>query len=73
MSDDGVGTPLSRRVPGANRPGPSPSGRAVLPESVLSRMRAAIDAEHAQAQALDQGEPPTDPLPRPLSRAPAGA
>ncbi len=64
MSDDSVGTPLSRRVPGANRPGPSPSGRAVLPESVLNRMRAAIDAEHAQAQALDQGEPPTDPLPR---------
>ena len=64
MGGDGIGAPLSRRVPGEARPGPGQSVRPVLPESVLNRMQAAIDAEHAQAEVRHQGEPNTEPLPR---------
>jgi hypothetical protein len=64
MGNDGTGAPLSRRVPGAARPGPGQAARPVLPESVLNRMQAAIDAEHANADVRGQGEPNTEPLPR---------
>jgi hypothetical protein len=63
MGDDGFAVPLSRRVPGATRPSPGQVVPPVLPESVLNRMQAAIDAEHAQAEDR-QGEPNTEPLPR---------
>jgi hypothetical protein len=64
MGNDGIGAPLSRRVPGEARPGPGQPVRAVLPESVLNRMQAAIDAEHAQVEGRQPGEPNTEPLPR---------
>jgi hypothetical protein len=64
MGSDGIGAPLSRRVPGAARLGPGQAVPPVLPESVLNRMQAAIDAEHAQAEVRGQGEPNTEPLPR---------
>src|SRR5580704_4283173 len=64
MGNDGIGAPLSRRVPGEARPGPGQPVRAVLPESVLNRMQAAIDAEHAHAEGRQPGEPNTEPLPR---------
>jgi hypothetical protein len=70
MADDGIGVPLSRRVPGETRPGPGQAVRPVLPESVLNRMQAAIDAEHAQAEARQPGEPNTEPLPRVTASAP---
>lgn len=41
-------SPLSRRVPGAARAAPAASARPVLPEAVLARMRAAVDAERAE-------------------------
>jgi hypothetical protein len=50
MADDGASAPLSRRVPGAARPGPGQSAKPVLSDSVLNRMQAAIDAERAQAE-----------------------
>jgi hypothetical protein len=58
MGDDAIGTPLFRRIPGAARPGPGPIAAPVLPEAVLHRMQAAVDAEHDR-----QGEPNTEPLP----------
>ena len=64
MGNDGIGAPLSRRVPGEARPGPGQPVRPVLPESVLNRMQAAIDAEHAHAEGRQPGEPNTEPLPR---------
>ena len=64
MGIDGIGAPLSRRVPGEARPGRGQPVRPVLPESVLNRMQAAIDAEHAHAEGRPQGEPNTEPLPR---------
>jgi hypothetical protein len=79
MANDGVGAPLSRRVPGETRPGPGQSATPVLPESVLSRMQAAIDAEHAQAEVehahaevRQPGDPNTEPLPRVTASGPAG-
>jgi hypothetical protein len=73
MADDESGTPLSRRVPGAARPGPGQPAKPVLSQSVLKRMRAAIDAEQAQAEPehlgtvpryQDPGDPNTEPLPK---------
>jgi hypothetical protein len=63
MGNDGIGAPLSRRVPGEARTGPGQPVRPVLPESVLHRMQAAIDAEHAHEEGRPQGEPNTEPLP----------
>src|SRR5271165_1520561 len=42
-------SPLSRRVPGAARAAPTAPARPVLAAEVLARMRAAIDAERAEA------------------------
>jgi hypothetical protein len=64
MANSGAGAPLSRREPGAARPGPGQSVKPVLSESVLNRMKAAIDAEHAQAEQGRQDDPNTEPLPR---------
>jgi hypothetical protein len=64
MSNDETGTPLTRRVPGAARLGSAQPAPPVLPESVLTRMQAAIDAEHGNTPARGQGEPNTEPLPR---------
>ena len=58
MGEDCRVPPLSRRVPGA-ADGPSPPPRVVppaLPETLLQRMRAAVDAAHAQAAQLEQDE-----------------
>lgn len=63
MGDDGTGAPLSRRVPGEARPGPGQAATPALPESVLRRMQAAIDAERAQELRV-QDDPNTEPLPR---------
>jgi hypothetical protein len=64
MGNDGIGAPLSQRVPGAARSRSGQPGPPVLPESVLNRMQAAIDAEHSHTEVHRQGEPNTEPLPR---------
>ncbi len=62
-ADDGSGAPLSRRTPGAAHRGPGKPIRPVLPDSVLSRMKAAVDAEHVANQGGSH-DPDTEPLPR---------
>lgn len=64
MADDGAGVPLSRRTPGAARRGPGKPVRPVLSDSQLNRMKAAIDAEHGQANQGMPDDPNTEPLPR---------
>jgi hypothetical protein len=64
MANSGAGAPLSRRQPGAARQGPGQSAKPVLSESVLNRMKAAIDAEHAQDGQGHQDDPNTEPMPR---------
>ena len=70
MSDDRSGQPLVRRVPGAAREGPPPkaSARRPLPDALIARMRAAVEAAHAaqaaRTQAQYYAEPITEPLPR---------
>jgi hypothetical protein len=44
--------PLTRRVPGASGSGPGASARTVLPDTVLRRMQAAVDA----ARGADPGD-----------------
>src|ERR1019366_8316223 len=68
MEENGRVPPLTRRVPrAAVRPSPvSAAGRPALPESLLQRMQAAVDAAHAQEAAQihehpgrqEQAEPP---------------
>ncbi len=64
MKDDGIGTPLSRRVPGSTRSGPSQPVRRGLSDTDVHRIQAAIDAEHANAGTPSEREPNTEPLPR---------
>ena len=71
MSDDGTDAPLSRRVPGSNRSGPRQPVSKKLTDSTVSRIQAAIDAEHAADMPL-QREPSTEPLPRVTESGPAG-
>jgi hypothetical protein len=55
MADDSQAPPLTRRVPGAARGGPTSLARPVLPEALLKRMQAAVDAARAgQARQADQ-------------------
>src|ERR1019366_8499909 len=82
MEEDGRVPPLTRRVPGAAvGPSPvSPAGRPALPESLLQRMQAAVDAAHAQEAAQihehpgrqEQAEPPVTRAPLP-QRVPGAA
>lgn len=44
MADDSPTPPLTRRVPGAARSGPERSKRPVLPDALIERMQAAVDA-----------------------------
>ena len=44
MSDDRPTPPLTRRVPGAARSGPERSKRPVLPDALIERMQAAVEA-----------------------------
>ena len=69
MGDENGGPPLSRRVPGAARSGPTPVARVALPESLLLRMQAAVEAERRQVPVPDQEQPATrEPAP-PQDRA----
>src|SRR5260221_3579360 len=56
MADDSSAPPLTRRIPGAARGGPgSSSARPVLPDALLQRMQAAVDAARArQSERPDQ-------------------
>jgi len=47
MRDDRPGQPLARRVPGATNAGPALPAQRPLPDEVVERMRAAVDAAHA--------------------------
>jgi hypothetical protein len=58
MAEDKPTPPLARRVPGATRSGPGSSARPVLPDAVMRRMQAAVDA--ARAARGDRTEPPED-------------
>lgn len=65
MANSGAGAPLSRREPGAARQGPGgQSNKRVLSDSTLTRIKAAIDAENAQAEDVRQDGPNTEPIPR---------
>ena len=44
MTEHGHTPPLTRRVPGASGSGPRTSARRVLPDALLARMRAAMEA-----------------------------
>ena len=48
MADDSSKPPLTRRVPGATRPGAASSGLPEIPEALLQRMKAVVDAAHLQ-------------------------
>ena len=63
MTDDGTGTPLSRRVPGSTRSGPGQPVRPVFSDTDVHRIQAAIDAEHAVDEVPSQREPNTEPIP----------
>lgn len=66
MADGGPGSPLKRRVPGATGAGPAPAAPKVLPDALMARMRAAVDAAHAAqrtARSVASAEPITDPMP----------
>lgn len=63
MEEDSSNLPLRRRVPGAAHAAPGVSTQPVLPQSVLLRMQAAVDAARAQAPEQDR-EPTTEPIPR---------
>src|SRR5258708_11198550 len=56
MGDDRSAPPLTRRIPGAARRGPgSSSARPVLPDALLQRMQAAVDAARArESERTDQ-------------------
>lgn len=66
MADGGPGSPLKRRVPGATGAGPAPAASIVLPDALMARMRAAVDAAHAAqrtAHSVASAEPITEPMP----------
>ena len=63
MKDDGVAAPLSRRVPGSTRSGPSQRAKPTLSDTDVHRIRAAIDAEHANTEKPIHREPSTEPIP----------
>lgn len=81
MAEDGPGPRLARRVPGAAREGPTPSARRVLPDALMARMQAAVDAAHAVPDTSPEDEdqtadPATGPVPRAhavLLRSPSAA
>jgi hypothetical protein len=64
MGDESSKAPLTRRVPGATRAGPSSSSRPELPAELLQRMQAVVNAAHAQAKQEDESprkqSPPAD-------------
>jgi hypothetical protein len=49
LGDDRSKPPLERRVPGATRAGPASTSRPELPEALLQRMQAVVNAAHARA------------------------
>jgi hypothetical protein len=62
MTEHGHTPPLTRRVPGASGEGPRTSARIVLPDAVLARMRAAIEAARgANASEADEADGVADP------------
>src|SRR5689334_10820393 len=86
MDDDSPSPPLTRRVPGAARSGPATTNQPVLPDALLRRMRAAVDAARSAQKYADEAPPPfrdadadtTQPLPvvrasRPSTSTPANS
>src|SRR5258708_31488142 len=68
MADDRLKSPpLTRRIPGAARSGPRSAMRAVLPEALLKRMQAAVDAARASRdrELLQPGRTVRGPVPVP--------
>jgi hypothetical protein len=49
LGEDRSKPPLERRVPGATRAGPASTSRPELPEALLQRMQAVVNAAHARA------------------------
>src|SRR6266702_2467728 len=77
MGDEGrTPPPLARRVPGAARAGPSSAARAArpeLPEALLQRMQAVVNAARTQAAAEQEpgqaAMPQPQPAPQGVNRA----
>ncbi len=68
MADDRLKSPpLTRRIPGAARSGPRSAMRPVLPEALLKRMQAAVDAARASRdrELLQPGRTVRGPVPVP--------
>lgn len=63
MEDESPGLPLRQRVPGAARTAPAAAARPALPDSVLLRMQAAVNAARAEESQQDP-DPSTEPIPR---------
>lgn len=61
--------PLRRRVPGAARAAPAQAAPPVLPDAVLRRMQAAVDAARHDADEADAG-PITEPIPNLTAQPP---
>src|ERR1700683_4079154 len=65
MRDETPGEPLARRRPGASRATPRPRVPRPLPDALLAKMQAAVDAARiAQASSPADAEPITEPIPR---------
>ena len=62
MTEHGRTPPLARRVPGASGSGPRQAARIVLPDALLARMRAAMEAARgANASQADEADEAGDP------------
>src|SRR5258706_7386118 len=80
MADDSPAPPLTRRVRGAARGGPGSSTRRLLPDALLKRMQAAVDAARAgQSERTEQAafanaatQPAAERAARPRERNGAG-
>jgi hypothetical protein len=85
LGDERSKPPLERRVPGATRAAPASTSRPELPEALLQRMQAVVNAAHARAvheeeerreqeSQPDQAAPPEAPtsLPRRVPGTAAG-
>jgi hypothetical protein len=66
MGEDSPGPSLRRRVPGASGSGPSKLPRNALPDGLMARMQAAVDAAHAAQGTTGRQSADPEPVAEPL-------